>query len=271
MSTLLKPEDLKVRNKTIWVAGDFGRIAVSLERAGEEFITRRNIAPATRVLDVACGTGNLAIPAAKAAAIVTGVDIAPNLLEQGRERARRVGVEVTFDEGDAEALPYRDGAFDLVVSMFGAMFALNPDRAAAELIRVCRSGGEIAMANWTPGGFVGKMFKLVASHVPPPPGTVPPTLWGVEETVRERFGDAVTDPQATPVIAWIKYPFSPAETVEHFRRYFGPQREAYAALPPDKQEDLRRDLEAHWTEHNQATDGTTQVAAEYLEIVAKRA
>jgi ubiquinone/menaquinone biosynthesis C-methylase UbiE len=153
-----------------------------------------------RVLDVACGTGNLAIPAAHAGAIVTGVDIATNLIEQARVRALREGVKVQFDEGDAEKLAYLDACFDLVVSMYGAMFAPRPERAAAELVRVCRPGGQIAMANWTPRGFIGQMFKVTATHVPLPPGMPGPVLWGDETIVRERLREGVAELKLTPVL-----------------------------------------------------------------------
>src|SRR5215207_1129501 len=179
---------LKTRLRATWIAGDFGQIAKYSAGGAEEFIKRLNLQPGMKVLDLACGTGNLALPAAKTGATVTGVDIAPNLVEQARENATAAGLNAKFDEGDAEALPYADASFDAVVTMFGAMFAPRPDLAAAELKRVCRPGGLIAMANWTPSGFVGRMFKTVSSHVPPPPGMPPPVMWGVAETVRERFG-----------------------------------------------------------------------------------
>lgn len=264
-------ETLKARLKATWMAGDFGQIAKYLEPIGEQFVARRNIKAGTRVLDVACGTGNLSIPAAKAGAIVTGVDIATNLLEQARARAKREGVNVQFDEGDAEQLPYPDASFDLVVSQFGAMFAPRPERVAAELTRVCRSGGQIVMANWTPRGFIGQMFKSTGAHVPPPPSVPPPVLWGDEATVRERFRDGIAHLQLTPLMAALTYPFTAPETVEFFRLYYGPTQRAFAALPEDKQPALRRDLDNLWAQHNQATDGTTDVKAEYLEVVATRA
>lgn len=264
-------EALKARLKATWMAGDFGQIAKYGEPAAEQFIARRPIKPGMRVLDVACGTGNLAIPAAKAGAIVTGADIATNLLEQARARAKREGVNVQFDEGDAEQLPYPDASFDLIVSMFGAMFAPLPERVAAELVRVCRPSGQIAMANWTPRGFIGQMFKVTSAHVPPPPGVPSAVLWGDEATVRERLRDGSTDLQLTPVMASLKYPFSVPETVEFFRLYYGPTQRAIAALPEDKQPALRRDLENHWAQHNQATDGTTHIEAEYLEVIATHA
>src|SRR5688572_5952231 len=168
---------LKVRLREIWMAGDFGILAKHSESHANDFIARCAVKPGMRVLDVACGTGNLAIPAARAGADVTGVDIATNLIEQARARAVREGVNVQFDEGDAEELPYPDASFELVVSMYGAMFAPRPERAAAELLRVCKPGGQIAMANWTPRGFFGQMFKVIDAHVPPPPGVPPSMLW----------------------------------------------------------------------------------------------
>ena len=223
-----------------------------------------------RVLDVACGTGNTAIPAAKTRAIVTGVDIAPNLLEQGRMRVSSEGLNVQFDEGDAEALPYPDDSFDLVVSMYGAMFAPRPERVTAELLRVCRPGGEIAMANWTPSGFTGQMFKVTSTYVPLPPGMSSPVLWGDETTMRQRFLDGITELKMTPIKVRIRYPFSTQQTVEYFRTYFCPTQRTFATLTVDKQADLRQDLEGLWAMYNQATDGTTDVEAEYLEVLAKR-
>lgn len=264
-------EALKARLKATWMAGDFGQIAKYNEPDAEKFIARRTIKPRMDMLDVACGTGNLAIPAAKAGAIVTGADIATNLLEQGRARAKREGVNVQFDEGDAEQLPYPDASFDLIVSMYGAMFAPRPERVSAELVRVCRPGGQIAMANWTPRGFIGQMFKVTGAHVPPPPAVPPAVLWGDEATVHERLRDGIADLQLTLVMASLKYPFSVPETVEFFRTYYGPTQRAFAALPEDKQPALRRDLENLWAQHNQATDGTTHVEAEYLEVIATHA
>ncbi len=263
-------EALKTRLKGMWMSGDFGQIARHIETGAEEFIARLSLQPGERVLDVACGNGNLAIPAARAGAVVTGVDIATNLLEQARVRAADEGLTIQFDEGDAEKLPYDDATFDTVVSMYGAMFAPRPDLVAAELTRVCRSGGRIAMANWTPEGFVGQMFKITGKHVPPPPNMPSPLKWGDEETVRERLHDGIAELQLTRRICDFKYPFPPAEVVETFRMYYGPTQRAFAALDNDAQAALRTDLEQLWAEHNQATDNTTQAAGEYLEVVATR-
>lgn len=262
---------LKTRLRATWIAGDFGQIAKYYTSEAEAFINRLNLKPGMKVLDVACGTGNLALPAARAGAEVTGVDIAPNLVEQARENAKREGLNVKFDEGDAEALPYDDASFDAVVTMFGAMFAPRPELVASELKRVVRPGGFIAMANWTPSGFIGQMFKTTASHVPPPPAMPSPVLWGVEQNVRERFGEGISKLETRlQKVNWV-FPFSPAEVVEHFRLYYGPTQKAFGATDESKQPALRKDLEQLWTSHNRATDGTIDLDAEYLEVVAVRA
>lgn len=269
---LLTPEmqALKAGLRATWMAGDFGQIAKYSDQWGEEFISRLPIKAGMKTLDVACGTGNVSLAAARQGLDVTGLDIAPNLLEQARARAKSEGLNIQFDEGDAEQLPYENASFDLVVSMFGAMFAPRPEKAAAELIRVCRSGGRIAMANWTPAGFVGQIFKLSSKYAPPPPGMQPPVLWGDENTVRERLRDGVSDLQMTKRNALIEFPFGESDVVEYFRRYFGPTHRAFEALDTQRQADMRLDLEAFWKERNTATDGTTKVDAEYLEVVAVR-
>lgn len=261
---------IKTRMKAAWMAGDFGQIAKYNEQRGEDFIARLGIPSGARVLDVACGTGNATFPAARAGAIVTGVDIAPNLLEQARARAQAEGLKIQFDEGDAELLPYPDGSFDIVVTMFGAMFAPRPELAAAELVRVCRPGGRIAMANWTPQGFSGKQFKVVAKYVPPPPGVPPPVLWGDEATVRQRLSKNISDLRLSRQYVTLEFPFSVPETVEFFRQYFGPTQRAFEKLDSDGQKALRQDLENLWMEHNRATDGTASVESEYLEVIAVR-
>lgn len=171
-------EALKARLKATWTAGDFGEIAKSYERGAAEFVRRLGLPAGARALDVACGTGNLALPAARAGAVVTGIDIAANLLEEARARADREGLSVRFEEGDAEELPYEAGAFDVVLSMFGVMFCPRPERASAELLRVCRPGGRIALANWVPESFIGQIFKTTAAYVPPPAGMPSPLQWG---------------------------------------------------------------------------------------------
>ncbi len=264
-------ETLKSKLRGMWIAGDFGEIAKAIADGGAEFVERLDLKPGMKVLDVACGTGNTAIPAARTGADVTGIDIAPNLIDQAIERAKTEGVEATFDVGDAEALPYEDASFDAVITMFGAMFAPRPDVTASELKRVCKPGGLIAMANWTPEAFTGQMFKAGAKHVPPPPGMAPPVLWGSEDTIRERFADGISDLKMERRKIVFRYPFAPAEVVEHFRKYFGPTQKAFESLDEAGRAALRKDLEALWSSANQATDGTTKVESEYLEVRATRA
>jgi ubiquinone/menaquinone biosynthesis C-methylase UbiE len=270
MSSTIDITALKQRLRETWMAGDFGVIASYNTRLGEQFVSRINIRTGMKVLDVACGTGNTSLPAARSGATVTGVDIAPNLLEQARKRASMEGLSVQFDEGDAEALPYPDDSFDIVLSMFGAMFAPRPELVAAELLRVCRPGGSIAMGNWTPAGFTGKMFQTTARHVPPPPGVPPPVLWGDEATVRQRFGSRVSQLTCTPQIAEFRYDAPPAGVVQLFRRYFGPTQTAFARLDPAGQTALAADLESVWAQANEAKDGTTLVQNQYLEVHAVR-
>ncbi len=263
-------ETLKTKLHKVWTAGDFGQIAKSYETGARKFIERLNLQSGMRVLDVACGAGNLSLPAACAGATVTGVDIAEYLIEQARANADAEGLKVQFDVGDAENLSYDDASFDAIVTMFGAMFAPRPEIVAAELKRVCRSGGTIAMANWTPTGFIGQMFKLTGKHVPPP-NMPSPVLWGDESAVKERLKDGVADLKLTPRKITFKFLFSPIETVEYFRTYYGPTQMAFKALDDNGQAALRRDLEELWTENNQAIDGTTEVESEYLEVIAVRA
>ena len=271
MTTAVSPEmeTLKTKLKTTWEAGDFAEIAKLIETTAEGFVDRLNIQPGTKVLDVACGSGNLAVVAAKKGADVTGIDIADNLVEAAKRRAEAEGVDIKFEQGDAEAMPYEDNSFDVVMTMFGAMFAPRPDVAASELIRVCKPGGTIAMANWTPGGHAGRMFKLATKYVPPP-DMPSPVLWGVPETVAERFGDRVTDLKMTPTMADFTSDRTPEGVVELFRNYFGPTVMAFKAIPEENHGDYQGDLEALWNENNTATDGTTAVKGEFLEVVAKK-
>jgi SAM-dependent methyltransferase len=261
---------LKSALKSTWMAGDFGEIAKYAAREGEEFVKRLSVPPRARVLDVACGTGNTAIPAARAGADVIGVDIATNLLEQAAARAKSDGVRATFQEGDAEQLPFGDAGFDYVITMFGAMFAPRPDRVAAELVRVCKQGGTIAMANWTPEGFVGKTFRMTAEHVPPPPGIPAPILWGREDVVKERLGNGIARLNTKRQEVRFEYPFPPEKVVALFREYFGPTKMAFAKLDPNGQERLSGAMESLWREHNESANGTTLVKAEYLEVHAVR-
>ena len=270
VQTSAEIDALKTKLRDVWMAGDFGEIAKSYAKGAADFVHSLNLKPGMRVLDVACGTGNLSLPAARLGAVVTGVDIAPNLIEQARANAEREGLTVQFDEGDAENLPYADASFDAVITMFGAMFAPRPELVAAELKRVCRPGGFIAMANWTPTGFIGQMLKIVGTHVPPP-NMPSPILWGVEDVVRERLAQDVSSLETSRQMIRFIYPFRPEQAVDYFRLYYGPAQKAFNALNETGRSALKRDMEQHWSKYNEAADGTTDVPSEYLKVIAVRA
>lgn len=263
-------EVLKSRLKATWMSGDYGYFAQYMERGALEFLARLAVPAGTRMLDVACGAGQISIPAARAGVQVTGIDIASNLIDQARMRAKVRGLDARFDEGDAEALPYEDASFDLVVSLIGAMFAPQPDRVAAELVRVCRPGGRIVMANWTPDGHVGEMFKIIGKYFPAPPFLASPVKWGDETTVRERLKDGIVELHTTKRLYPLRYPFPPMEVVEFFRLYYGPTNRAFAALDAPGRSELRHDLEQLWSRNNLSGTGSTAVKAEYLEVTAVR-
>jgi len=260
---------LKARLKTTWMSGDYDHFSRYMEKDAELFFRRLGLDPGARLLDVGCGAGQLALIAARAGARVTGCDISTNWLEKAQERAAAEGLEITFQEGDAECLPYEDAQFDAVVSLIGAMFAPRPELVAAELLRVCRPGGMIAMANWTPGGFVGKMFKTISRHIAPS-GMPAPVLWGDEATVRERFRGGVADLQFSARVYRFDYPFAPDTVVDFYRKNYGPMLRAFASLEVNEQEKLRGELVELWSMHNQANGSATQVDAEYLEVIATR-
>lgn len=264
-------EVLRARVRATWTAGDFGRIAVGYEEGAAAFIERLGLKPGDQMLDVACGTGNLALPAARAGARVTGIDIAPALVVQLAARAAAEGLTLEAREGNAEALPFADDSFDTVVTMFGAMFAAHPQQAANELLRVTRPGGRIAMANWTPEGFVGRMLKLTVGYVPPPAGVPSALLWGNARTVEERIGAGLSDLRFERRAMVLAYPFGPEETVELFRTWYGPTVRAFAALEEERQRKFFDDLVRLWTEHNTAGPNGTRVESEFLAVVGTRA
>ena len=266
-------EALKARLKATWMSGDYGHFATYLLPGALDFLSRIPIEPGMHILDVASGAGQTAIPMARAGANVTGVDIATNLIEQARARAQAETLNVRFEEADAEMLPFEDASFDVVLSLIGAMFAPRPELVAAEFKRVCKPGGKIIMGNWTPSGFVGQMFKVLGKHVPPPALMAPPVQWGDEETVRERFREGISHLTLHRRMYPFHYPFPPSQVVEFFRKYYGPTHKAFAALASysfEKENALRKDLEQLWTDYNTATDGTTSLEAEYLEVIAIR-
>lgn len=270
-STLaLEVESLKTRLKHIWMAGDYDRFSRYMEGDAREFYQRLRVVSGSRLLDVGCGSGQLALIAAKDGLEVTGVDIASNLVERARARALAEGLQARFEEADAEALPFEDASFDVVASLIGAMFAPRPDLVAKELLRVCEPGGILAMANWTPQGFIGQMFKTVSKFISPS-GMPSPVLWGDETTVRERLGKSLSELRLVRRHYKFSYPFPPSEVVEFFRLYYGPTNQAFASLDVGGSESLRRELEALWSSHNRAGSDCTTVFGEYLEVIGIRA
>ena len=261
---------MKARLKATWMTGDYDIFSRYMARDSQPFFDRLGIAKGCRLLDVGCGTGQLALMAARAGAQVNGCDIATNWLEAARNRASSEGLRITFEEGDAEALPYAHARFDAVVSMFGAMFAPSPELVAAEMVRVCRPGGLIAMANWTPGGFIGQMFRTISRHIAPP-GMPSPVLWGDEVVVLDRLRSGIADLKMNRRTFHFEYPFPPQTVVDFFRANYGPMARAFSALDPNSRTRLRSDLVELWCSSNLATHNTTLVESEYLEIIATRA
>lgn len=258
------------RARRVWSAGDYDRIAAGFRHEAEAFVERLRLTTDDDVLDVACGTGNLTIPAARRGARVTGFDLMPQLLAAAASWASREQLDIAFDQGTVEDLPYAPARYDVVMSMFGLMFAARPDRVASELARVTRPGGRVALANWTREGFVGQMLARHVKFVPAPAGVPSPLLWGDEAVVRERLDDrhwTVTTARRTLTF---RYPFSPAGTSELFRGSYGPTVRAFEALDEDRRVQLAADLSEHWTRHQHPSVATTEVDAEYLEVVAVR-
>lgn len=263
-------QEIKQMMKAMWMSGDFGKIAERMGDAPQAFVSRLGIKLGMRVLDVGCGTGNQSIPAAKLGAKVTGADIAPNLLAQAVKRAGAEELEIDFREGDAEALPFADGEFDVVLSMFGAIFAPRPEKVVSEFLRVCRSGGLIAMANWTPASFVGQQNKMFARYTPPPPPNLaPPMLWGDEAKVRERFGDAVELSMSKQPFVF-DLPFGPAEAEAYFRQHLGPMQMIMSRLDAERQKEFVAEMVEHWTRSSEGDANHTLIKTEYLEVHARK-
>lgn len=256
--------------RRIWNAGDYDRLSRYMEVGAESFYRRLAPPPGSKLLDVACGSGQLTLIAARKGVDATGVDVADNLVERARERARVEGLKAHFQEADAEDLPFADASFDVVVSLVGAMFAPRPEVVVSELLRVCRPGGVIAMANWTAEGFVGQLFKTVARFVAPS-GMPEPVLWGDEATVRERFAVGVSSLELSRRKTALNFPFPPSEVVRFFRMYHGPANRAFASLNRAGRVSLQAEMEELWSAHNMAKGGFTKVDAEWLEVIAVRA
>lgn len=255
----------------IWSQGDFAKIGISAQIVGEELCEAIDVLPGSRVLDVACGAGNNAIAAARRNAEAVGLDYVPALLDRARERAAAEGYDIEFVEGDAQALPFEDGSFDYVVSSFGAMFAPDQEKTASELLRVCRSGGKIGMANWPPRGLVGGgIFKITSEHAPPPPGVPAPVLWGTEERLRELFGDGISELTVNERHVNFRYT-SPEAWLEFFKTFFGPMIMAFARVGEEGAPALESDLLDAMRKANRAGDGALVAPAEYVEVVAVRA
>jgi SAM-dependent methyltransferase len=256
-------DEFKTRQRAIWEAGDYAALSEHIADVGERVVARAGIDPEMSVLDVACGAGNATIPAARAGARVTGLDLVPKLLEEGRAKAQAAGLEIEWVEGDAEELPFEDDSFDRVLSTFGHMFAPRHRRVAAEMVRVCREGGGIVTATWTPEGVAGAVFAASASYMPPLPDYAsPPILWGSEDHVREMFGPAATGVEFERQENWIQ-----ADSVEGwaevFMDRFGPMVTARAMLG-DRFQELRERVVQIWREANEADDGSLRLPQEYL-------
>ena len=257
---------IKSRQRATWSAGDYGRIGTTVQICAEILCETIDLRAGERVLDVATGTGNAALAAARRYAHATGVDYVPSLLAQGRERALAEHLPIELLEGDAEDLRFDDGAFDVVLSTFGVMFAPNQERTASELIRVCRAGGRIGLVSWTPESFIGGVFRIIGRYIPPAPGLRSPALWGSPQRIEELFGKAAATIDTHRRLHAFRY-----ESAEHwlevFRRYYGPVQKAFDALAPDNQALLERDMLAHIREHDRGGGNGLVVPSEYLEVV----
>jgi len=267
--TIVTLNAIKARQQATWAAGDFGIVGTTLQIVGESLCEAIDLRSGSKVLDVAAGNGNCSLAAARRWCDVTSTDYVVSLLEDGRRRAEAERLPMQFQEADAEALPFADGSFDAVLSSFGVMFAPNHARAASEMVRVCRSRGRIGLANWTPRGFIGQLFKVVGQHVPPPPALTPPSRWGVEDYLEQLFGGAASDIHTTPRDFVLRYR-SPQHWVDVFRSWYGPVLKAFEALPTEGQQRLEQDLLSLVHNFNRSGDSTMVVPAEYLEVVIVR-
>lgn len=260
---------LQPRQRALWAAGDFGVVGTKMLLVSELLCEAVDLRAGEAVLDVACGHGNTTLAAARRSALATGLDLVPELLERGRIRAAAERLEVDWREGDAQHLPFEDADFDVVLSTFGVMFAPDQQRAAGELLRVCRPGGRLGLACWTPDGFVGRTFRLVGDHVPPPPGLPPPTRWGTEDGLAELLGAGLSGLQVRRQVFHQRYA-SAEHWLEIFRTWFGPMKSAFAALDVDGQAALARDLLDLVRRSDRSGGGSLVLPSEYLELMATR-
>ncbi len=260
---------LKTRQQASWSSGDYAVVGTTLQIVGEELCEALDIRSGQKVLDVAAGNGNVSLAAARRFCNVVATDYVPALLDRARERAEAERLTIEFREADAEALPFNDGHFDVVVSTFGVMFTADHDRAAAELIRVTKRGGKIGMANWTPEGFIGQLFKTIGKHLPPPPGAKSPALWGARARINEMFEAHASSIKSAQRNFVFRYR-SADHWLEVFKTYYGPVLKTFAALDPTQQAALESDLKALIAQFNRSSDSTMVVPSEYLEIVVTR-
>jgi ubiquinone/menaquinone biosynthesis C-methylase UbiE len=260
---------LKLKQQAMWASGDFAVIGTTLQGVGEALCEAADLSAGSLVLDVACGNGNATLAAARRFCKVTGVDYVPALLALARERARAERLAPTFMEGDAEQLSFAADVFDAVLSTFGVMFAPDQQRAASELLRVCKPGGKIALASWTPEGFLGDLLRTVARYVPPPKVAASPLRWGTAQGIAELFGTAAFVQRAERKTFVFRYE-SAAHFVDTFRRFYGPTHKAFEALDPERQAALDRDLNALLDAHDQSRNGALAVPGEYLEVVLQK-
>lgn len=266
------PADLaavKGRQQAAWAAGDYAVVGTTLQIVGETLCEALDLRAGEQVLDVAAGNGNATLAAARRWTDVTSTDYVEALLERGRTRASAEGLPVRFEKADAENLPYPDAKFDVVLSTFGVMFTPDQDKAAAELARVCKPGGRIGLANWTPGSMIGELFKVLGRYLPPPAGVKSPALWGTEARLRELFGNQIAAMQIEPRHFVFRYR-NAAHWLEVFRTYYGPMQKAFGTLDATRQAALAADILALVERCNRATDGTLVAPSEYLEVVIKR-
>jgi ubiquinone/menaquinone biosynthesis C-methylase UbiE len=272
MNTMTTPdfEAIKVKQQATWASGDFAIVGVTLQIVGETLAEAANVCAGELVLDVAAGNGNATLAAARRFARVTSTDYVPDLLRKGEDRAKAEGLQVTFQVADVEKLPFADGEFDVVLSTYGCMFAPNHARTAAEILRVTRSGGRIGMANWTPEGFIGQLFKLIGGFVPPPAGVMPPPKWGTESHLAELFGPAARNIACQRRMFNFRYQ-SAEHFIQVFRDYYGPTHKAFLALDAGRQQELHAALVELIGRFNVAGSASLVVPAEYLEVVVTKA
>jgi SAM-dependent methyltransferase len=262
-------EEIKAKQQVTWSSGDYGKIAWITQPLAEVLTDAVDLQPGSDVLDVATGTGHVALASARRFARATGIDYVPALLDVARSRAAAEGLEVTFTEGDAENIPFPEASFDYALSTIGAMFAPNQEKTAGELLRVTRPGGTIGMINWRPEGFIGELFRTIGAHVPPPEGLKPAALWGSEDRVRELFGEGVSSVAFKDGVIKLGF-LSPAHFADFFISNYGPTLKASEALEGERKEAFRRDLVDLATRHNGRTDGTASLEWTYLLVIATK-